>query len=74
MIKSNLDLQTKMISQDFHSLKQYREDGRKRNQLRNFVCDVGFDSNYDGSSKVKMGLTEVICYVLGPQDVNLTIP
>jgi len=69
-----IDLLKKMISQDFHGLRQYREDGRKRNQLRNFICDVGFDSNYDGSSHIKMGLTEVICYVKGPQDVNFALP
>ena len=58
-----------MINQDFHCQQKYRADGRTKNQLRNLKASVGFDDNFDGSATVKMGLTEVICYVIGPQDV-----
>lgn len=72
--KINWTQKLNMISQDFHSLQQYREDGRKKMQLRNLTATVGFDSNFDGSASVKMGLTEVICYVIGPQDVRPPLP
>lgn len=76
-----------MIYSDFYNLSQFRQDGRKHNQLRSLVVKTGLSGStpnptneethlgthlervqggYQGSSYVKMGLTEVVCLVKGP--------
>ncbi len=55
-----------MINVDFTDLSQYRSDGRKNNQLRETIIQLGVDPNADGSCLFKQGLTEVLCIVNGP--------
>ena len=59
-----------MINQDFHSLSEFRSDGRKKDELRDVKIKLGFDGVYDGSASFKIGLTEVECRVIGPVEVR----
>jgi ribonuclease PH len=58
------------FNQQFYSLKDFRSDGRKRDEIRDIGIAVGFDRNYDGSSRFKIGLTEIECRVQGPIGVT----
>lgn len=58
------------FNQQFYSLKDFRSDGRKRDEIREVQIVVGFDRQYDGSSRFKIGLTEVECRVQGPIGVG----
>lgn len=61
------------FNQQFYSLKDYRSDGRKRDEIRDIGINIGFDRNYDGSARFKIGLTEIECRVQGPYGVNFKI-
>ncbi len=57
--------------QDFESLSHYRLDGRKTNEIRNLEFEVGLKSfkNFNGSAKIKQGVSEVLCFIDGPNPV-----
>lgn len=58
--------------QDFESLSQYRVDGRKPEELRTIHAEIGLSSfsSFNGSARLKQGLSEVLCFVEGPKNVN----
>lgn len=58
-----------MINQDFYSLSEFRNDGRKRDELRDITIKMGFDNEADGSAMYQIGLTQVECRVQGPLGV-----
>ena len=47
----------KMVNQEFYSLNDYRNDGRKREEIRDIKIKLGFDPKSDGSSMFQIGLT-----------------
>ena len=57
------------FNQQFYSLKEFRSDGRKRDELRDITIEIGIDKNFDGSARFKIGLTEIECRVKGPLGV-----
>ena len=42
-----------MIYQDFSSIKDFRVDGRKFNELRNMTFKMSIDNSADGSSFIQ---------------------
>ena len=58
---------------DFETLSAFRSDGRKPNEMRDIEFEVGLQSfkNFNGSARVKQGLSEVIVFVDGPKSVSL---
>jgi ribonuclease PH len=59
-----------MILNDFDSLAMFRSDGRRHDEIRSIAFKLGVNPKYDGSAEFKIGLTEVVCFVEGPQDVS----
>ncbi|KAL4435126.1 hypothetical protein ABPG74_003619 [Tetrahymena malaccensis] len=56
------------MNQDFLVLQEFREDGRKKNELRKVECILGFDQTVEGSCKLIQGLTEIVCLIKGPHN------
>lgn len=40
------------MNQDFQALQDYREDGRKKGELRKVEVELGFDQTVEGSCKM----------------------
>ena len=57
--------------EDFESLNEFRDDGRKAEEMRDLEFEVGLKSfkNFNGSSRIKQGVSEVICFIDGPKFV-----
>lgn len=62
-----------MINQDFFELSCFRADGRRFNEMRQSLIQVGIDTSADGSCLLKQGLTEVLCIIRGPYSVDINI-
>ncbi|KRX06503.1 Ribosomal protein S5 domain 2-type fold [Pseudocohnilembus persalinus] len=56
------------IFDDFQNLQNFRPDGRKKSESRNFIPRLGFDPLSEGSCHLKMGITEVVCQIRGPHE------
>lgn len=58
--------------QDFESLSEFRSDGRKPGELRDTKAEIGIAAfrNFNGSSRIKQGLSEVLCFIDGPKHVS----
>lgn len=59
-----------MINSEIGDLTGYRLDGRKYNELRGTVIQLGQEKGASGSCYLKQGLTEVLCIVNGPIEVH----
>jgi ribonuclease PH len=57
---------------DFETLSPFRSDGRKPNEMRDLEFEVGLQAfkNFNGSARIKQGLSEVIVFVDGPKSVH----
>lgn len=54
---------------ELYSPEGLRVDGRRFNELRNFKCSLGTHAKAaDGSARVEMGTSHVVCTVSGPQE------
>ncbi len=58
---------------DFDTLSNFRSDGRQPKEMRDIEFEVGLQSfkNFNGSARIKQGLSEVIVFVDGPKSVSL---
>lgn len=51
-------------------LKGLRIDGRRPNELRRVLCQLGSVPQADGSASIEQGLTKVIASVYGPREAE----
>jgi ribonuclease PH len=58
--------------EDFESLNEYRDDGRRANEMRDLEFEVGLSTfkNFNGSARIRQGVSEVICFIDGPKSVK----
>ena len=59
-----------MISQEIRNLIGLRGDGRKKDEQRTIEAKIGVNATANGSSHFKLGITEIICTVYGPKQVD----
>ena len=52
---------------------EFRTDGRLPSQIRSLKMEMGIAAfrNFDGSSHVKQGLSDILVYIEGPKSVRL---
>ena len=62
-----------MIQQDLQNLVGLRGDGRKAGELRHMSFKTGINPNADGSASFTVGLTEVVCLLYGPKEVDKSL-
>jgi RNase PH len=60
------------MQQELKALIGLRTDGRKNDEIRNIECKTGVNPAADGSSYFKLGITEIVCTLNGPQQVRLS--
>lgn len=56
---------------DLEYYKEYRSDGRMRTEIRDLDIELSLSSykNFNGSARLRQGLSEVIVFVEGPKEV-----
>lgn len=57
-----------MSRYEIYSPEGLRVDGRRWNELRQFICRINTHPSSDGSSSVEQGGTKVVCTVKGPHE------